>query len=54
MRARTLKNDCAVSDEDPESANVGYEMAHTQRIFDCKFLPRLLIKEEMACNTATD
>ncbi|MBK7362559.1 MAG: hypothetical protein IPJ01_09715 [Micavibrio sp.] len=54
MRAQALKKYCAVPDEDSELTNLCSEAASSQRMFDCKGLPRLLNKEEMSCNAATD
>ena len=54
MRAQALKKDYAVPDEDPEPTGLSCEAAYPQKMFYCKDLPRLLMKEEMSCNAATD
>lgn len=54
MCAQALKKDYAVPNEGPKPTNICQETAYTQRIFNCKGLPRLLMKEEMSCNAATD
>lgn len=54
MPSQALKKDYTVPDEDPDLTNLCCEASYSQRIFDCKGLPRLLMKEEMSCNVATD
>lgn len=53
MHRQALKKDRIISDDAPELEHF-YEPEYSQRMFDCRNLPRLLVKEEMSCNAATD
>jgi hypothetical protein len=54
MCALALKKAPIIADKDPELIDLCSETDYSQRMFNYRDLPRLLMKEEMSCNAATD